>query len=152
MQWYLPRTGLKSLSGPADASGGDRTSEGSCATPSVDTSKSMHGTGTCKRCCDYGLSHADPRYSEAAYGLFAHSGWLMVQGEGGDSNELVRAQQQLVLAQQQLTSVQQQLKTAEQEVERQGLQLRNSTDDRNRLQVMTANSMQSLCCKAIATT
>lgn len=82
-------------------------------------------------------SHADPRYSEAAYLVSAHR-WFMMQGEGGDDNELVRAQQQLLLAQQQLTSVQQQLKTVEQEVQRQGLQLRNGTDDRNRLQVMTA--------------
>ena len=81
--------------------------------------------------------------SEAAYNARAHIGLLVVQGEGGDDSELVRAQQQLLLAQQQLKSVQQQLKAAEQEVQRHGLQLRNSTDDRNRLQVETATQ-----CKA----
>lgn len=69
----------------------------------------------------------------------------MIQGEGGNDSELVRAQQQLALAQQQLTNVQQQLKVAEQEVQRQGLQLRNSTEDRNRLQVVTTTQ-----CKACA--
>ena len=83
--------------------------------------------------------------SEAAYNAFAHIGLLVVQGEGGDDSELVRAQQQLLLAQQQLKNVQQELKAAKQEVQRQGLQLRNSTDDRNRLQVKTATQ-----CKACA--
>lgn len=58
-----------------------------------------------------------------------------VQGEDASHPELVDVQQQLGDAEQQLVHVQQQLATAEAEVQRQGLQLRNSTADRNRLQV-----------------
>ena len=54
-------------------------------------------------------------------------------------------QQQLGNTQQQLDSVQQQLTAAEAEVQRQGLQLRKSTEDRNRLQVRTSR------CKACGT-
>lgn len=60
------------------------------------------------------------------------------QGEDGGRAELVSVQQQLGNTQQQLVSVQQQLTAAEAEVQRQGLQLRTSTDDRNRLQVTTS--------------
>lgn len=69
-----------------------------------------------------------------------------VQGEDGDElvsvqQQLGNTQQQLASVQQQLAQVQQQLTAAEAEVQRQGLQLRRSTDDRNRLQVTPIPSL-----------
>ena len=69
-----------------------------------------------------------------------------VQGEDGDElvpvqQQLGNTQQQLAGVQQQLAQVQQQLTAAEAEVQRQGLQLRRSTDDRNRLQVTPIQSL-----------